>query len=233
MKAKSLLFSSLKIILKSVLGLILFIFLYLLFSFILARIPINLDAKNTKKGIDIYLLSNGVHTDLILPIKSQEVDWSEIIPSKNVRNNDSTYNYLAFGWGDKGFYLNTPTWAELKASTAFNATCGLSTSAFHTTYYTKIRGKKENLVKLNISTKNYKKLISYIKKSFIFDIKGEAIFIPTKAVYGDHDAFYEAKGNYSLFSTCNTWTNNALKSANQKASFWTPFQGGIFHHYKK
>ena len=32
-----------------------------------------------------------------------------------------------------------------------------------------------------------------------------------------NDAFYEAKGRYSLFFTCNTWTNNALKICKQKA----------------
>jgi hypothetical protein len=51
-------------------------------------------------------------------------------------------------------------------------------------------------------------------------------------VYGDNDAFYEAIGSYNLFKTCNTWTNNALKSCGQKACFWTPFESGIFYQYK-
>jgi hypothetical protein len=48
-------------------------------------------------------------------------------------------NYLAFGWGDKGFYLNTPEWADLKVSTALNAAFGLSSSAIHSTFYKKLR----------------------------------------------------------------------------------------------
>jgi hypothetical protein len=44
--------------------------------------------------------------------------------------------------------------------------------------------------------------------------------------------FYNAKGRYSLFYTCNTWANQALKSANQKAALWTIFDFGIFQHYK-
>ena len=50
--------------------------------------------------------------------------------------------------------------------------------------------------------------------------------------YGKNDAFYEATGRYSLFHTCNTWTNNALKIAGQKACVWTPFDTGIFYHYQ-
>ncbi|MFP3836064.1 DUF2459 domain-containing protein, partial [Chryseobacterium sp. SIMBA_028] len=48
----------------------------------------------------------------------------------------------------------------------------------------------------------------------------------------DNDAFYDAKGTYSFFYTCNTWANNALKAAGQKAALWTPSDFGIFQHYK-
>ena len=51
-------------------------------------------------------------------------------------------------------------------------------------------------------------------------------------MYGNSDAFYDATGSYSLFHTCNSWTNNALKAAGMKASVWTPFDKGIFHQYK-
>ena len=56
--------------------------------------------------------------------------------------------------------------------------------------------------------------------------------IETDAVYGNHDIFYEAKGSYNLFYTCNTWTNSALKAANQKASLWTVYDKGILYHYQ-
>lgn len=57
--------------------------------------------------------------------------------------------------------------------------------------------------------------------------------INTNAVYGKTDAFYEAKGKYSLFKTCNTWTNNALKASEQRACVWTIFQSGIFYQLNK
>jgi hypothetical protein len=49
--------------------------------------------------------------------------------------------------------------------------------------------------------------------------------------YGTDDAFYEAKGAYDLFNTCNTWANGALKACDQKACWWTPTDKGIFHQY--
>jgi hypothetical protein len=75
-------------------------------------------------------------------------------------------------------------------------------------------------------------LTNYIKKSFQRDAEGHFINIKTDANYGKTDAFYEAIGSYSLFHTCNSWTNNALKISGQKACLWTPAQSGIFNQYK-
>ena len=74
----------------------------------------------------------------------------------------------------------------------------------------------------------YLRLISYFKNSFKTSENGSLIHIKTNAVYGQHDAFYEAIGGYSLFKTCNTWANNALKTSGQRCCLWTPFDTGIF-----
>ena len=78
----------------------------------------------------------------------------------------------------------------------------------------------------------YADLIQFVDSKFDKNSAGQNILIPTKAVYGKDDSFYEAKGSYSFLYTCNTWTNNALKAAGQKAALWTPSDFGIFQHYK-
>ena len=100
----------------------------------------------------------------------------------------------------------------------------------HCTFY---RNKKEgeNVKKIALSEEEYQKLITYILDSFQVQ-SGEFIKINTDAVYGANDVFYEANGSYSLMYTCNTWVNQALKAANQKAALWTVFDFGIFYHYK-
>ena len=59
------------------------------------------------------------------------------------------------------------------------------------------------------------------------------INIKTTSQYGQNDAFYEAIGSYSIFHTCNTWTNNLLKKASLPASFWLAFDDGILYQYNK
>jgi uncharacterized protein (TIGR02117 family) len=83
-----------------------------------------------------------------------------------------------------------------------------------------------------ISKKQYTELVKFIDTKFDRDANGNYILIPTKAVYSDNDAFYDAKGSYSFLNTCNTWVNDALKAAGQKAAWWTPTDYGIFLHYK-
>ena len=204
--------------------------MYALATYILSRITIDKE-PNTKEEVAIYILTNGVHTDIVMPIKTDAIDWSEEVKFENTLSKDSAYQFLALGWGDKGFYLETPTWADLKASVAFNAAFGLGTTAIHATYYKRMP-ESETCKKILISKEQYIRLRDYINDSFQKDADGHFINIKTNANYGKTDAFYEANGSYSLFHSCNTWANNALKTSGQKSCLWTIFDTGIFLKYE-
>jgi uncharacterized protein (TIGR02117 family) len=210
-------------------SIIVFVILYLIAAFGFSKIKVNDEASN-KGVIEIYIKTNGVHTDIVVPVKNEVKDWSTEVKFSNTKIPDSTVKYLAMGWGDKGFYLETPNWSDLKASIAFKAAFGLSSTAIHATFYHQI-SQDESCKKIKLSKREYEQLVRYISTSFQTDSLGHFILIKTNANYSNSDAFYEANGHYSLFKTCNTWANNALKSCNQKACFWTPFDKGIFDLY--
>ena len=215
----------------TLLTIILLLLTYLGSAWALSHITVKAEA-NTTHQVPIYIKTSPVHTDLILPVKTELKDWSKSILYKYTRTGDTAFNYIAFGWGDKGFYLETPTWADLKASTAFKAAFWLSSTAVHTTYLKKVKESK-TCVKLELSNEQYQRLITFIESSLQTTTAGQPVAITNAKPYGDHDAFYEAKGKYSLFHTCNTWANNALKSCGQKACWWTPFSNGIEYQYQK
>ncbi|MCX6231396.1 MAG: TIGR02117 family protein [Bacteroidetes bacterium] len=221
---------SLKILLYSISAIIGVVIIYLLCAFLLSIIPVN-EKMQADRDIEIFIRTNGVHTDIVLPVKYDIIDWSKKIRYADTKGNDSLMNYISFGWGDKGFYLDTPTWAELKFSTAFNAAFALGHAAMHVTYYKSIFLSADAKM-IKISKDELYQLNSYIEKSFVKDDKGEFINIKTDMVYGANDAFYDAVGKYSLFRTCNTWTNTALKICGQRACLWTPFDKGIFYQYR-
>lgn len=211
-------------------GILAFFVLYIIVALILPRFSVNSEDENPKKDVAIYIKSNGVHTDIVVPIKTEYKDWSEKLKFEHIPSKDSTMQFVGIGWGDKGFYLNTPEWSDLKFSTAFNAAFYLGTSAMHATFYKQIK-ENENCIKINISKEEYANLIKYIEDSFQLDANANPILI-NATTYGQNDSFYEANRKYSLFYTCNTWANNALKSADQKAAVWSPTDTGIFRHYR-
>lgn len=220
------------LILKSfgfILGLIIF---YSLLVLVLPLIQIPEKQVVESKNISIYIYTNGMHTDLVLPIKNEIMDWSKKIPFENTKSKKTDYQYVGIGWGDKGFYLETPTWADLKISTALKAGFWLSQSAMHCTFYHQMT-ENEDCKKIMLTEKQYQNLILFIQNTFEKDQNNHFILIKTDAVYDDNDVFYEAKGRYNFTQTCNTWANQGLKVAGQKSALWTATDKGIFRHYKK
>jgi len=203
--------------------------LYAAAAFVLSRMVVDRE-EPVSDEITLYILTNGVHTDIVVPVRNAWMDWREVIPYTNTIAKDTLRRYLALGWGDRGFYLETPTWADLTFSTAFKATTGLGRSAIHATFYRRMQ-EGDDCRKLTVSHEQYARLVAYIRNTLKTDSQGHALYIDANAHYNNHDAFYEANGRYNLFYTCNTWANNALKSCGQKACWWTPFDKGIFYQY--
>jgi len=219
-----------RFLVKMILALLIFLVSYVFLVFAIPYIPVNSNVKTSSDDVTIYIKTNGVHTDIVVPIKTEFKDWSEKIKFTQIKSQDATMQYIGFGWGDKGFYLNTPEWSDLKFSTAFVAAFGIGSSAMHATFYKQINENK-SCVKIKISKEEYQKLIVFIEDNFKLDESGNPIWIDA-TTYGQNDSFYEAKGAYTLFYTCNTWANNGLKAINQKAALWTATDRGIFQHYR-
>lgn len=182
------------------------------------NITVNNDQPTDQQNHTFYLNSNGVHLDLVLPT---ELLSSSLSTNLNLKEQDA---FIGFGWGDKGFYLNTPTWNELSYSVAFRAMFLKSETLMHVTKHKK-RGAKWLSVK--ISQKQVNLLISYIENSFRSSFREIE-----DSGYQENDTFYLATGNYHCFNTCNSWVNTALKTAKLKACYWTPFDDDLVEKYK-
>lgn len=202
---------------------------YLLIAFLLSITPVNRNAQPLAEGIEIFIESNGVHTDFVLPIITNVIDWKTLFPASHFQNiRPDLMTHVAFGWGDQGFYLETPTWADLKASTAVKALFLKSPSAMHVTYSYHPKPAEYRKPML-ISPAQYEQLVAYILDSFAKDAGQNVILIPGKG-YRRNDAFYNAKGSYSMYKTCNEWTGKGLRKIGVKTGVWTPFAQSILHH---
>jgi uncharacterized protein (TIGR02117 family) len=215
----------LKIIIKyigrAILGLFGVVLLYFILAFLLSVIPKNTELVDCVEKETVYLISNGIHLDIIL--NRNQIDTTFLKTLKI----PETVKYVAFGWGDKGFYLQTKTWNDLKMNTLVNALFLKSESSMHVTSY---YYKSENFVPLSLCPTQIEVLKTYIETSFIKTNTGE--IIETGKGYGKNDHFYEAKGSYNAIKTCNEWVNIGLKKAKVKTSVWSPFDKGIFYHVR-
>ena len=207
---------------------------YALFAAVSAIIPLPAEEMSSTENptYDVYLLKSGPHTDFFVKAKTEVHDWTLDFPYINNADPDTTLPWLAIGWGDKGFYLNTPTWADLTVSTAVSAATGLGTAGIHATYYYTVPEYKP-IVKLGLTENQYRRLCRYISRTLIADSQGKRIMLqPLKpGVNHEHDRYYDANGTYSMIHTCNTWVNNGLKVSGQRACLWTGFAEGIFYQY--
>lgn len=214
-------------LLKGIGFLLVFVALYFIAEFSLSRIAVN-DKNSTKKDVTIYLTTNGAHTDLILPMDNDIKDWNI-----EFKMQDRTFHYVAFGWGHKKFFLETPTWAELKVSTAITAAFGIDKNSLM-----KIEGFEnipahQKTIPIYLSVVQYEQLVKHLKSYFVMAGNGDLIPVEDKlGLYGKDVRFFESNGRYHMFNTCNTWTNNTLKKVKLKACTWTAFSSGMFYIYK-
>lgn len=198
------------------------IIVYLLVAILLSYITVNRNSDNLNDDKTIYLATNGVHLSIILPKEDVALNVLEGLQYK------SNQNYVMFGWGNKDFYLNTPTWNDFKFKYAFGALFLDTPTAIHiTTYYY----KQPDWVIVKCNEEELKKLNEYIFKTFKTNSDGKKQFIPQQ-LYSKNNSFYNANGSYSVAKTCNTWANRAFKESGLKASYFTIFDFGLLNKYE-
>ena len=157
-----------------------------------------------------------MHSDIVLNLETSKVDWNRLLPQV-VQGRKR--GYLAFGWGDKETYLNTPTWNDLKLSTALKALFLNTPSLLHVAYYRDIRYYQTK--ELDLTQKQFKSLKQILKREFSkvphYEAKGFSI----------DDAFYSSSRVYNAIKTCNSWSGDRLREANIGISYWTPFSFNV------
>ncbi len=216
---------AIRFLLKILALLILIVCVYFIFALVLSLIPANPDFKNSADGIQVFVRSNGVHTDVVLPVKSDYITWIEKIPYSSVQHADSSFQWIGFGWGNREFYIETKEWKDLKTSTALRAGLGIGTAALHVEFIRKPL-KNDRWIELNLEKENFEKLSAYIHNFFRTDESGNFIQIPD-AHYYSNDAFFEAHGRFTSITTCNTWTGKGLRAAGIRTGIWTPFEKSV------
>lgn len=202
--------------------------LYALAAVALGLTAVNKDFSQADATVAIYVRGNGVHSDVVVPVLNYLHDWRS-----EFQHLDPTESapFISFSWGDRGFYLETPRWRDLRASVAFTALSGLGDSLMRVEFAGPPATRTGDVV-VRLSAAQYRRLVEHIRASFQRGPDGRAI--PVAVPLDPAGSYYfEAFGSYSLLHTCNDWTRATLTAAGVRMPVWSPFYPAIFHQLRQ
>jgi uncharacterized protein (TIGR02117 family) len=209
---------------------------YLLGALLLGVVPVNRNWVPTPPdagGVTVFLRTNGVHAELVLPAAAP-FDWRAELPPAEVVDAarlaaSPPLAWIAFGWGDRAFFIRTRTWADLRADIALSALLGRGPAAMHVEYIT--RPQDYRVQRIDLSAAQYTRLVAGLRAGFARDAAGRPRRFDDPG-YFDTDAFYEGTGRYSMVLTCNEWIRRVLAGAGVRTAAWAPFEAALFWHLR-
>lgn len=194
---------------------------------LLGFVPLNWPASPPPADdcVTIFVRSNEIHTDLVLPVTCSvpPIDWRRRFPPEHFSRDVQQDRFVAVGWGNRGFYVETPTWADFKLSQAAAALFWPSETVLHVEYLFDVAAG-DDFHEVRLTHEQYAELVRFVESSIAGPAADGAAEPATTVTYGTSDRFYAATGRYHLFNTCNQWTGRGLARAGVPVGIWTPLR---------
>ena len=201
---------------------------YLLAALVGSLVPVNRGWTEPDEGVTIYIANNGLHSDIVMPVYAQGLDWTPFVPKSDFSAPDPSARWIAFGSGEERVYLDTPRWRDIRPATIWSAMTG-GKRVMHVEWVSNPH-YLDRAVRLR--PEEYRRLWAAIRVDFALDERGRARRIDHSG-YGRSDAFYWATGKFHALKTCNTWAASRFRLAGIRTSLWPPFVQGFVWRYRK
>lgn len=173
-------------------------------------------------GLDrrILVLSNPIHTDLAVPVDADVLARFGFLADRGVPIDAPDARWLILGWGSRAFYLETPSWSDVKPLPLLKSMT-VDRSVLHVDVSGLIPLDHPAVSSFVVDGRAFQAMLDAVEASFTKGADGRPIAVPDRA-YGETDAFYEAEGLFTAIVGCNLWTARMLRTAGLKAGLWTP-----------
>ncbi len=203
---------------------VLLLFGYLVAGAIGGAIPSNAAWRPPAHGVRIFVESNGVHTGFVMPKVAAGIDWRDLAPAVDLSDpRYGRFDHVVIGWGEKAFFLETKTWADVRLGTVLGAATGNADTLMHVEHVP-MPTPGPDVRAVTLSEAEYRRLAAFIAASFR---PGGARY----PGYAEYDVFYDARGRYDAVATCNAWTGDALRHAGVRVGMWTPFPATVMQWF--
>lgn len=201
---------------------------YLLAALVGSLVPVNRGWTEPDDGVTIYIANNGIHSDIVMPVSTQGLDWRPFVPKGDVATIDPGARWIAFGSGEERVYLDTPRWQDITPGTIWSAITG-GKRVMHVEWVSN-PNYMDRAIRLR--PEEYRRLWAAVRSDFQLSDKSRPERIDHPG-YGQSDAFYWATGKFHALRTCNSWAASRLRLAGVKTSLWPPFAQGLTWRYRK
>jgi uncharacterized protein (TIGR02117 family) len=177
-------------------------------------------SSDTASQTRILVLSNPIHTDIALPATPEVLKELSFVSDAGLDLDYPGVQWIILGWGSRSFYIETPTWGELKAGPVINALTW-DRSVMHVQRSGDIPQDQDLVQSVNLEKADFRRLLDEIRSSFQ-STDGSSPQAILGAAYGKHDIFFPANGGFNALMGCNIWTARMLRVAGVTTGLWTP-----------
>lgn len=168
----------------------------------------------------ILLLSNPIHTDIAFPADPDVVARFAFLADDGLPVASPGVDWIMAGWGGREFYLETPTWADLRPYPLLRGLT-LDRSVMHMAVGGAIDASADGVTELAVSAAEFESMMAMTLASFAHGSDGAIEPISGRS-YGEFDRFYEANDYFNALGGCNTWTGEVLRAGGIRTGAWNP-----------
>jgi uncharacterized protein (TIGR02117 family) len=169
--------------------------------------------------VAIYVVTNGFHTDIVVPTLSEAKDWRPLLQASPITRQSLDAPWLAFGWGSQAAYTELGTLADLSVGLALKAVA-FDRSVVHVQPVVAILAGEEAR-RFTVTQAGYQRLVAHIERSLQPGADGAPVVLPD-VTHGTGDAFLRGRDRFWLLRSCNVWVGEALRKAGLPVGLWTP-----------
>jgi uncharacterized protein (TIGR02117 family) len=168
----------------------------------------------------VLLLSNPIHTDIAFPADPDVVERFAFLEQSGLPVADPGVGWIVAGWGGRDFYIETPTWAELKPLPLLKGLT-IDRSVMHVALYGDLNLPQPGIIPISVGAAEFERMLARTLASFAGD--AATGYEPIGEIgYGEYDRFYAANGYFSALVGCNTWTSAVLREGGLRTGMWNP-----------
>ena len=182
--------------------------------------PLIKSAMSGQPGRTIYFLTNAIHTDIVIRLDDDTRRRFAFLGQGGLPMDNPNAEWLIVGWGGRSFYIETRTWADLKAVPVLRAFTA-DNSVMHVEVAGALDTDDPSLLAFSVNDADFADLVEDVLETFTKDPLGNPVLI-RNAAYGEYDNFYEANGWFNALVGCNTWAARMARVAGLRTGIWNP-----------